>query len=596
MSLPPLSQPLLFLALVVLSPEVLGRSVQDDELGGLVVRHCVSCHAGAEAEAGLDLSEFDPGELDTALEMLSRVRAGEMPPGEAGAKMSSADRNSLLKGLAALLAGGAPDPGRPTLRRLDRSEYGSTVRDLLRIECDVERDLPMDASSEGFTNQGDVLFMDPELAEKISLATDRAVAQLLEDEAGLSRIGLHREEVDPVALRAWMQRAFRRPPLESEVSARVALWRQAGAHAAISSVLLSPYFLYRVEEDREAESPWPVSDWELATRLSYFIWGTMPDDELLSKASTGGLSDEAVLFAEVDRMLDDPRAISLGERFAARWLGVSEVPTQATDVRRFSGVNSWLKELMLRETVLFFHGIVREDRSLLELVDSDYTYLNKGLAAHYGLEGIEAGPMRRVELSDRRRGGVLTQASVLLATSQPLRTSPVLRGAWVLERLLASPSPPPPPDAGELPDDDQGGDGLSQRARLESHRADPKCASCHARMDPLGFALENYDGVGRWRDEDHLGPIDATAKLPGGVSMDGIEGLKDALLARSDDVARAVTEAMLVYALGRSLEPRDAPVVEEILAKLRGDGWGGRSLVKSVVQSYPFRYRRRSEL
>jgi len=322
----------------------------------------------------------------------------------------------------------------------------------------------------------------------------------------------------------------------------------------------------------------------------------MPDDELLSKASTGGLSDEAVLFAEVDRMLDDPRAISLGERFAARWLGVSEVPTQATDVRRFSGVNSWLKELMLRETVLFFHGIVREDRSLLELVDSDYTYLNKGLAAHYGLEGIEAGPMRRVELSDRRRGGVLTQASVLLATSQPLRTSPVLRGAWVLERLLASPSPPPPPDAGELPDDDQGGDGLSQRARLESHRADPKCASCHARMDPLGFALENYDGVGRWRDEDHLGPIDATAKLPGGVSMDGIEGLKDALLARSDDVARAVTEAMLVYALGRSLEPRDAPVVEEILAKLREDGWGGRSLVKSVVQSYPFRYRRRSEL
>jgi len=231
----------------------------------------------------------------------------------------------------------------------------------------------------------------------------------------------------------------------------------------------------------------------------------------------------------------------------------------------------------------------------MELIDADYTYLNKPLAEHYGMAEVEPGPLRRVALSDRRRGGVLTQASVLMATSQPLRTSPVVRGAWILERLLASPPPPPPPGAGVLPEDDQGGDGLSQRDRLERHRADPKCASCHVRMDPLGFALENFDGVGRWRDEDHLGTIDSSGVLPGGAKVEGIEGLKDALLARPDDLGRAVTEAMLMYALGRSLEPGDAPVVEAILAALREDGWKARTLVKSVVQSYPFNHRRRAK-
>ncbi len=213
---------------------------------------------------------------------------------------------------------------------------------------------------------------------------------------------------------------------------------------------------------------------------------------------------------------------------------------------------------------------------------------------HFGIDGVGGGILRGVHLVDRRWGGVLTQASVLTATSQPLRTSPVVRGAWVLQRLLGSPPPPPPPDAGVLPADDQLEDGLTLRQRLARHREDPGCASCHARIDPLGFALENYDGVGRWRDSDHIGAIDATATLPGGQEVSGVVGLKDALLADPERIARSVTEALLVYALGRSLEPRDVPVVDGIVASLREGGWGMRTLVHEVIQSYPFQYRRRA--
>jgi hypothetical protein len=249
---------------------------------------------------------------------------------------------------------------------------------------------------------------------------------------------------------------------------------------------------------------------------------------------------------------------------------------------------------MLRETVLFFDDLVRRDASLLELIDAQHTFVNAALAQHYGIEGVKGLKLRRVALSDRRRGGVLCQASVLLTTSGPLRTSPVKRGAWILERILAAPSPLPPPNAGVLPIDDQQEDGLSMRERLVQHRRDPACAACHERIDPLGFALENYDGVGRWRDEDHLGPVDASGVLPGGAAVEGIAGLKDAILGRPEEVARAVTEALLMYALGRELGPRDAPVVEAIVEELRSDGWRARTLVRSVVGSYPFLHRRRA--
>jgi hypothetical protein len=587
----------LSLALSVLGQEDGGGDLAA-ALGPTFQRRCFACHAGEEAEAGLDLSSFDPTDLEMVSEILLRVRSREMPPPDEVSPLEVVLEEDELRhftaSLIAVLAKGPADPGRPTLRRLNRAEYGSTVRDLLGIDVAVARDLPEDATSEGFDNQGDVLFVDPELAQILARSTDRVLEVLLVDPAALERLGLGSDPSFEEAFAAWLERAFRRPPTTDELQARMALWRESGLHAVLSSVLLSPHFLFRVEEDREEESPWPVSSWELASRLSYFLWGTMPDEALFERARDGSLLDPEVLDRELTRLLDHPRARALGERFAVRWLGVAQVATQAVDVRRFSGVSDALKRSMVEETVLFFEDLVRRDASLLELLDSKHTFLNAALAAHYGVEGVKGERMRRVELSDRRRGGVLTQGSVLTATSQPLRTSPVVRGAWVLDRLLASPPPPPPPNAGVLPPDDRQEDGLNLRQRLERHRADAVCASCHDRIDPIGFALEHYDGVGRWRDADHLGPIDARATLPDGREVDGVIGLKDALLARPGDLGRAVTEALLVYALGRALEPRDALLVEEIVAELRSDGWRARTLVRSVVRSYPFLHRRRA--
>ncbi|MFT5155332.1 MAG: hypothetical protein ACI841_005343, partial [Planctomycetota bacterium] len=410
---------------------------------------------------------------------------------------------------------------------------------------------------------------------------------------GAQRSGLAGDSAVDLALTVFLERAFRRLPTKQEIEARAKLLAgEDGLRACVASTLLSPHFLFRVEEDRDQAEAWRVSTWELATRLSFLIWAAPPDDALRQAARDGSLYEEAVLSTQVERLLNDARSSALASRFAGRWLGFADLPTQAVDTRRFKGTGDYLKKSMLRESTLFFDAIVREDRSLLELVDSGSTFLNETLAKHYGIEGIKGGEMRLVEMSDRRRGGVLTQASVLTLTSQPLRTSPVMRGAWILDRLFGSPSAPPPPDAGSLPADDQLEDGLTLRQRLERHRSDAACAGCHARIDPLGFALENYDGIGRWRDEDHIGPIDARAKLPDGREVDGVVGLKDALLEEPAKIARGVSKALLVYALGRPVEPADEPVLVALVNELRETGWRARTLVHGITKSYPFQYRR----
>jgi len=577
-------------ALLALALALAAPAPGQTDLAEQLEAHCVDCHGGSRPEADLDLAAFDGTDLALAAHLAARVRARDMPPPRLG-PLDGDERAALLAALVAPLAAAPPDPGRPTQRRLNRAEYGRTVRDLCGVDVRVERDLPEDSSGpEGFDNLGDVLFTTPELAELLQRATGEVVDAVFADEAARARLGLDEE----AGVRRLLQRAFRRPPTAAELAARLELLEASGPRAVLASALLSPHFLFRVEQDRDQDEPWRVSDWELATRLSYTLWATMPDDALLEAAGAGRLATEEGLGAEVERMLDDPRSVALAERFAARWLGVAKVPTQAVDVRRFRGTRDELKHAMVAETVRFFDALVREDRSLLELVDADSTFLNATLAQHYGIEGVSGGELRRVALPDRRRGGVLTQASVLTATSQPLRTSPVVRGAWVLERLLGAPPPPPPPDAGVLPADDQLEDGLTLRQRLARHREDKSCASCHARIDPIGFALENYDGVGRWRDADHVGPIDARATLPDGRELDGVVGLKDALLAEPERVARAVTEALLVYALGRSLEPADVPIVDGIVADLAQGGWGTHRLVRAVLRSYPLLHRRRA--
>jgi hypothetical protein len=390
--------------------------------------------------------------------------------------------------------------------------------------------------------------------------------------------------------------AFRRPVEPAEVERLLSLYDlserqgdsfEVAVRLPLQAILVSPHFLFRVER-----SSGRLGDHELASRLSYFLWSTMPDAELFAAAEKGQLRDPAACEAQVRRMLKDPRARSLAENFAIQWLQLRRLETQAPDPKRFPAWDEALRAAMHEEALLLFDEVVREDKSVLELLGATYTYLNERLASHYGISGVKGPEMRRVELSDPRRGGVLTMGAVLTVTSNPTRTAAVKRGKWVLETILGTPPPPPLPDAGELKDETDEDRKLSLRQRLEEHRADPSCANCHRRMDPIGFAFENYDAVGAWRDRDGAHAIETAATLPDGSSFRGPVELKALLLSRKDDFVRCLTEKMTTYALGRGVEYYDASTVKAIRAALAGRGYRISALVTEIVRSYPFQHRR----
>jgi hypothetical protein len=362
----------------------------------------------------------------------------------------------------------------------------------------------------------------------------------------------------------------------------------------LKAVLVSPNFLYRVERDQKSVRPYPISDYELASRLSYFLWASMPDDTLFALAAKKKLGDPAVLDAQVRRMLANPKSKAFSDSFTGQWLRVRDLYTVANpDARRFPQFTPALRDAMYRETITFFDDVVRNDRSVLNLLDARYTFLNEDLARHYGVPGVTGKQMRRVALADGRRGGVLTQASVLTLTSYPQRTSPVLRGKWVLEEILGTPAPPPPAVVATLSPDDAPKEGLTFRQRLEKHREQPACASCHSRMDPLGFGLENFDAIGRWRDTIGDVPVDAAGTMATGEKFSGPAELKRYLLAsRKDLFVRNLSERMLSYALGRGLEPHDLPAVRKITTRVEQNGYRGATLVAEIVKSYPFQYRK----
>ncbi|HYF01464.1 MAG TPA: DUF1592 domain-containing protein [Planctomycetota bacterium] len=401
-------------------------------------------------------------------------------------------------------------------------------------------------------------------------------------------------------LAGFATRAFRRPAAKDEVDRLVALYaaarKEGRSHAqavrrGLWAVLVSPQFLFRVE--REGTE---VDGWALASRLSYFLWSTMPDEALL--AAQGRLRDPAVLRAQLKRMLADPRSASLVENFAGQWLGLRRLQHAEPDRELFAGFGEPLRQAMADEVRLFFAHLLREDRPVTDLLDADYTFLNERLARHYGIKDVKGDAMRRVALADGRRGGVATMAAVLTITSHPTRTSAVKRGKWILEELLGAPPPPPPPDVPELDQATQNrpdAASLSLRQRLELHRADPRCAGCHKAMDVLGLGLENYDAVGRWRDKEAGKPIDVAGTLPTGESFKDPAGLKRLLAARKDEFARTIVEKMLVYALGRPLERSDRREVKRIAALLRENGYRMSALLEGVVTSYPFLYRRPAE-
>jgi hypothetical protein len=503
----------------------------------------------------------------------------------------------------------------------------------------VSRTLPQDTSEGGFDTVGENLSIQPFLLEKYL----RCSKLLLDDMYSLNpRQGssyqwpLHRDVVTvqkgpwpkgsttprealPAFLKEFATRAFRRPVAVEEVAKYVKLFDEAqeqgddfetAIRLPLQAILVSPRCVVLwgdagVEKPgKDAPPVRPLDNYELATRLSYFLWSSLPDRELFQAAEKGRLQDPQVIEQQVRRMLNDRRITTgLFEGFLCQWLQLDKLDRNTPDAERYAFYfQNNLGELMRNELLLFSDAILVEDRSILEFVDADWGFVCYPLAQHYGIENFPGKkppnnslpPWYRIKFADRRRGGVLTMGKVLTGTSQPLRTSPVHRGKWVLESILGTPPPPPPPDVDNAlkEEKDEGKKSLTVRQRLERHRENPACFSCHRLIDPLGMALETFDPVGRWREKDQDQPIDTTGTLTDGKEFKGAEGLKTLLLARRDDFVRCFVERMLTYALGRKLEYHDAATVKDIARAVAQDGDRFSRVVVEVAKSYPFRHRR----
>ncbi len=399
-----------------------------------------------------------------------------------------------------------------------------------------------------------------------------------------------------------LRRACRQSVSEADLAQPMALYREArelgdfdaGIEMALSGVLVHPKFLFRVERDPSevaARTVYRISDVELASRLSFFLWSSIPDEELLHLAEQGELSDPRILQQQTRRMLADPRSSALVTSFAGQWLYLRNLDAMTPDSRLYPDFDDNLRQAMRRETELFFESILREDRNVVELLKSDYTYLNERLAKHYGIPHVYGSRFRRVSLGEHSdRGGLLRHASILTVTSYATRTSPVIRGKWILENILGTPPAPPPPNVPALTENTVSAK-LPVRERLAQHRADPVCASCHNLMDPIGFSLENYDAVGRWRDLENGLPVDANGGLPDGSSFVGIDGLEQGLIQRPENFVGTMTEKLLTYALGRGHEPFDAPPVRKIVRDAKADNYRFSSLILGIVESTPFQTR-----
>jgi hypothetical protein len=586
----------------------------DRNVRPLVQKHCLRCHGGEKPKGGVNLAKFEDeeslrGDPELWAEVVDALTERTMPPPGNKAGPNEDERERAAASIQAVLDAieGVSDPGPSLVQRLTRRQYNNTVRDLLGVDSHPADAFPTDGGGGGgFDNNASTLFVPPILLEKYLAAATDLLDKADPAKSITVRPGpdLTKEEAARRCVAAFARRAYRRPASADEVERLLRLFRHADARGdgfeaavrfALRGALVSPNFLYLVERDRtDAEGPYRVSDPELACRLSYFLWSSMPDTELSDLANAGRLHETDVLEGQVRRMLADPKARALAEDFAGQWLRVGNLAELAEpDKRLFPEFTPELRDAMVEEAITFFHEVLREDRPVLDLLDSDYTYLNEKLAKHYGIEGVTGPEFRRVALKDRNRGGVLGMAAVLTLTSYPRRTSPVLRGKWVLEELLGTPPPPPPPMVKALPADDRVRDGLTFRQRLEKHRKDPNCASCHSRLDPLGFGLENFDVIGRWRDKIKDQPVDASGKLTTGEEFTGPAALKTILVESKRELfVRNLVERLLAYALRRGVEYYDGPTVKQVMAELEANDYSATALVAAVVKSVPFQYRR----
>ncbi len=594
-----------------------------DRVTPFIQNYCLDCHSNKRpTEAGVNFAPAlkDPSHAaftEQWQKAVARVKAHDMPPDDVE-QPSDEERQMFVDWLAKIKFLSERDPGPFVLRRLTKTEYGNTLHDLFGVSSTIADALPDEVSGAGYLNSLSPLQLEHYLtiADKVLdefltppdvLPADMPLTDVRRQLFGTPPASAAKGRAAARRVAGSIARkAYRRPPSDEEVEILLQVFdlgRQndldyhASLRLMIKSILVSPQFLFITPASKVelTEETVRLDDYQLASRLSYLLWATMPDDELMALANNETLHQPSVLEGQVKRMLLDIRGRALFDGFGAQWLGLNDLQDKVFDTDLFPQMNRELRSAMYDEARLLFNSIVHENRSIVSFIDSDYTFLNETLAKVYRLSEIVSGPeMRRVQLTNSNRGGVLFMPGVLAATSLPNRTSPVKRGVWVLEQVLGDHVPPAPPDVPELDEQDKGSVAkLTLRERTESHRTNPACANCHKTLDPIGFGLENYDAIGRWRELDSNGEeIDASGQLPGGKNFTGPSDLKSIIAHRREELARNLVVRLLSYALCRTLEGYDEIVVDEIMEELASEEYRMQALVSAVVTSYPFTHRR----
>ena len=594
------------------------RKTFKEHVEPFVKTYCTKCHGGGRAKANVNLEVDlkDPGRGAAFLhwkKAVANVKVHDMPPADAAKQPTEAERLQFIQWIGKLKYLSPRSPGPFVMRRLSKVEYAHTLHDLYGVHPSIADGLPEEVVGEGYLNS-----ISPLQSERFLEIANEVVGQVVAPEgkpptAAQKRIFGRKppKGSDPrlAALqvaRSLARDAYRRPPTEAELDVLVDVFDLARSQhlddtaalgLMLKAILVSPQFLFiaPAKEAQPDEPVVPLDDHHLAARLSYLVWSAPPDAELSALADRGELHRPATLRAQAKRLLLHPRARALFDGFGAQWLRVNDLERQVFDPALFPQMTPALRQAMVAEARLFFESLVQRNERAIRFVDSDYTFLNEPLAGLYGLGSSVKGPkMRRVQLANPNRGGILGMPATLAATSFPTRTSPVRRGVWVLEQVLGEHVPPPPPDIPQLEaQEPKRVEGLTLRQRTELHTKDPVCANCHRALDPIGFGLENFDAIGRWRDRNEAGvAIDSAGKLPAGAAFSNPADLKRLLAAREPDLARNLAERFMAYALGRPLEGYDEVVIDQLMARVAADDYRVRTLLTEVIASYLFTHRR----
>lgn len=594
------------------------RKTFKEHVEPFVKAYCTKCHGGGRAKANINLEVDlkDPGRGTAFLhwkKAVANVKVHDMPPADAAKQPTEAERLQFIQWIGKLKYLSPRSPGPFVMRRLSKVEYAHTLHDLYGVHPSIADGLPEEVVGEGYLNS-----ISPLQSERFLEIANEVVGQVVAP-AGRAPTAVQkrlfgrkppkgsdpRQAARQVA-RSLARDAYRRPPTEAELDVLVDVFDLARSQhlddtaalgLMLKAILVSPQFLF-IAPAKEAppdEPVVPLDDHHLAARLSYLVWSAPPDAELSALADRGELHEPATLRAQAKRLLLHPRARALFDGFGAQWLQVNDLERQVFDPALFPQMTPALRQAMVAEARLFFEDIVHRNERAIRFVDSNSTFLNEPLAGLYGLgASIKGMKMRRVKLANPNRGGILGMPATLAATSFPTRTSPVRRGVWVLEQVLGEHVPPPPPDIPQLEAQEPTRvAGLTLRQRTELHTKDPVCANCHRALDPIGFGLENFDAIGRWRDRNEAGvAIDSAGKLPAGAAFSNPAELKRLLAGREPDLARNLVERFMAYALGRHLEGYDEVVIDQLMARVAADDYRVRTLLTEVITSYLFTHRR----